>query len=389
MSDNKNIQRRVTRRGFLRGTGLAVAALSVAGLPARIGGSARRAFAAVSNLTGGRTHQHSPEVELLNGDVLGFALESDAWTGGFGWVKFRLHEAFFNGESAYFIRTDASDPEFAAQNRLVWVPLLVAALSREGATSQLYVFDDENAAEGQHAVLSTAPEQEDYTPAWQVHSVTFNGSPRLLTSAEEVLAAADAGEVTIEAQNLVVNYPVVKWPGGELAEDPVKEEALGGGPLVEPVDTDRMEVNFKLHQCYPGSRYIITDTSAVPMAPMMAVTGSAPTQLLAEVGAVDNIWAFGNGIPGPAVMGFQPSVFRFEPGTPAWSPFWNHFTVTWKDPDNARVLKSFQDIQEALAAGEIEEWAGTPNTHPNGFVVNCPVPIKARNTFEETLMGGM
>nr|MBN1228741.1 hypothetical protein [Anaerolineae bacterium] len=303
--------------------------------------------------------------------------------GDFGWVTFRLREAFYNDQSAYYIRTDASAPDYAEEHRLVWVPLLNAAIARDGATSRLYVFD--SAAEGQHPVISTVPGQDDFTPAWRVHRVTFQGEPELLTSEAAVLAAADAGSLTIEPQNLVVNFPIVKWPGGELAEDPVKEEALGAGPLVAPVDIDRMEVTFKLHQCYPNSRYIVTDTSAVPMAPMMGIEGSGPTQLLAEIGATDHIWVFGNGLPGPGVMGAQPAVFRFEPGTPAWSPFWNHFTITWKDAAAARVLKSAEDIQAALDAEEIEIWNGVPDTHPNGFVVNCPVPLKARNSYEDTL----
>lgn len=389
VNKSEKAQRSVSRRDFLRGAGLTAAAVTLSGVPAGLMGRARRAYASIAAGVGRSRPQANPEVELLIGDVMGFALDTDDWSGDFGWVKFRLHEAFYNGESAYYIRTDASDPDFAEQNRLVWVPLLNAATNAEGATSQLYIFDEMGAAEGQLPVMSTAPEQEDYTPAWRFHQVTFTGDPALLTSAEDVLAAEADGSLTIEPLNLVVNYPVVKWPGGELAEDPLKEEPLGGGPLVAAVDTDRMEVVFKLHQCYPNSRYIVTDTSAVPMAPMMAIQGSAPTQLLAEIGATDNIWVFGNGLPGPGVMGAQPAVFRFEPGTPAWSPFWNHFTVTWNDADNARLLKSAQDVQEALDAGEIEVWNGVPDSHPNGFVVNCPVPLKARNTYEDDLHSGM
>lgn len=377
---------KLSRRTFLRNSGVGVAAAlaATAGFPTITG---RNAAVYADHHVGGMAGAHSPEVELLIGDVLGFALESSDWEGDFGWVNFRLHEGWFNGESAYYIRTDASDQGFAETNRLVWVPLLNAATSVDGATSQLYMF--ENGADGQLNVLSTVPSEEDYTPAWQIHRVTFSGDPELLTSAADIIAAADAGTVTVEAQQLVVNYPVVKWPGGELQEDPEKVAALANGPLVTPVNTAHMEVNFKLHQCYPNSRYIITDTSAVPMAPMMSVVGSAPTQLLVEAGAVDNIWVFGNGIPGPAAMGFQPSVFRFEPGTPAWSPFWNHFTVTWNDESQARVLKNAADVQAAIDAGEVEIWNGTPNTHPDGFVVNCPVPIKARNTFTDDMDMGM
>jgi len=143
-----------------------------------------------------------------------------------------------------------------------------------------------------------------------------------------------------------------------------------------------MTVTFKLHQCYPGSRYILTDTSSVGMAPMMSVPASAPTQALMDSGATDEIWVFANGIPGSGVMGFQPAVFDNKAGQPAWSPFWNHFTLRWADESQARVIKTSAEIRELVAAGDLEQFNGVPDTHPNGFVVNCPAPILASNTFE-------
>ncbi len=378
-----------TRRAFLRNAGLGASAalLAATGLPAALTGRARRAQAAVtgSPAPGRPGAGSSPEVELLVGDVLGFALESDEWEGDFGWVKFRLHEGFFNGERAYFIRTDTSNPDFAEENRLVWVPLLAAALGDPQANRPLYLFP--NGAEGQLPVLSTVPGQDDYTPAFSVHNVTFSGEARLLTSAAEVAEAQEAGEVTVEPLNIVVNYPLVKWPGGELTEDTEKREYLGTGPLIAPVDTGRMEVTFKLHQCFPGSRYIVTDTSAVPMAPMMSIAPSPASQLLADLGATDEIWVFGNGIAGSGVMGFQPAVFDNRAGDPTWSPFWNHFTITWSEDASPRILRTSAEIRAAEEAGEIQVWNGTPDTHPDGFVVNCPVPILARNTFGEEEAG--
>lgn len=54
---------------------------------------------------------------------------------------------------------------------------------------------------------------------------------------------------------------------------------------------------------------IVTDTSAAPMAPMMSVAASPPTQALTEIRATDKIWVFGNGLKGSGVMGFQPAIF--------------------------------------------------------------------------------
>jgi hypothetical protein len=142
-----------------------------------------------------------------------------------------------------------------------------------------------------------------------------------------------------------------------------------------------MTVTFKLHQCYPESRYIVTDTSAVPMAPMMAIEGSPGTEGLAEAGAASTITVFGNGFNGPGAMGFQPGIFREKAGNPAWSPLWDHFTAVWKDESKAVLLTSQAELNERVA-GEIELFTGTPDTGGQGFVVNCPSPIVAPNDFE-------
>jgi hypothetical protein len=324
--------------------------------------------------------QAQPETQVVVGDVMDYVLASDEWPGDFGQVTFKLHEAFHNGDMAYHIRTDASEPNFAAENGLVFVPLLNAALTREDATSPIYIFD--GGVDEQRPVLATIPGMDDFSPALRVHNVTFNGSPGLLDSVEAIEAAEADGDITVEQLNLIVNYPLIKWTGGGLSVDSKLEAALGEGQLFEPADLAGLTVSMKLHQCYPGSRYIVTDTSTPDMAPMMAIAASPPTQALAEVNATDEIWVFGNGIEGSGVMGFQPAVFDNKATEPAWSPFWNHFTLVWKDGVTPRVLKSSSEIRAAIEAGEVEEFNGVPDSHPNGFVVNCPAPILAANTFE-------
>ena len=310
-------------------------------------------------------------IKVMVGDVMDFALETDQWTGQYGFVTFKLQEGLFNGEKVYYIRTDASDPTFAEENELVFVPLLNAGVN---VAASLYEFSD-----GRPAVLSTAPSEDNFTSLFRLNQVTVSDDSLTLDSAEAIESAGDG--VTIEALNVYVNYPVVKWPGGELPADPDLVETLGKGPLTEAVNVTDMTVTFKLHQCFPGSRYIITDTSTPDMAPMMSIAASPPNQALMETGATDEIWVFANGIAGSGVMGFQPAIFDNEAGQPAWSPFWNHFTLKWNDESQARVLRSSAEIRAALEAGELEEFNGVPDSHPNGFVVNCPAPILAPNTF--------
>ncbi|MGH2531452.1 MAG: DUF7482 domain-containing protein [Thermomicrobiales bacterium] len=320
------------------------------------------------------------EVQVIVGDVVDYSLEPNGWEGHFGSVTLTMHSGFFNGGDAWFIRTDASDQAFAAENGLVYVPLLKNALDVEGAYANLYLFPE--GAGDQRPVFSTAPSQETYNPAWRLHNVTFAGEPELLDSEEAIRAAETAGTVTIEATECVVNYPLVLWPDGGLPVDPDLVQPLGPGILVSEPDTAAGTVTFKLHQCYPGSRYIATDTSALPMAGMMGVVGSAPTQLLLEAKATAPIYVFMPGLPGPAAMGGQPSVFNSKAGDPIWSPFWEHITVAWNEGATPRVLTTEAEILEAETAAEVQLFKGVPETDPMSFVVNCPAPILAANTYD-------
>ena len=360
----------LSRRGFLQVSAATVGAAALAGvLP--------RSLLAQSEAGGFGVVSPNPtpddQATVLVDDVLDFRLRGDfAWNGG--WVQFRLHEGRIDGEPIWYIRTDASDQTFASDEGLVFVPLLAIARSVEGGTGRIYIFDD-----GSPAVLSTGPGHDDFTPLYEV--VNVSGGNGSLDNEAAIKAAAASGQIALEETPVVVNYPAVKWPGGELPVDTVVELPLANGPLLAAPDTEAMTVTFKLHQCYPESRYIITDTSAVPMAPMMSIPGSPATAGLAAAGAASTITVFGNGLTGPGAMGFQPGVFREKAGEPAWSPLWDHFTAVWADPAAAALLTTQAEITQLADSGALEIFVGTPDTGGQGFVVNCPAPITAPNDF--------
>lgn len=322
------------------------------------------------------------EAQVLVSDVVSYELDANGrWDGPFGSVILQMHPGHFENDDVYFIRTDASDQAFAEEEGLVYVPLLANALQTSDGFADMYLFSGES-AEGQGAVLTTIPGRDDYTSAFRINRVTFTGEPELLTSASEVLAAVDAGTLEVEETDIVVNYPLVKWGAEGLPVDEDLVEPLGAGPLVEAPDMDEMTCTFKLHQCFPGSRYIVTDTSAVPMAPMMGVVGSGPTGELKDARATAPITIFVNGLAGPGVMGFQPAIFNSKAGDPIWSPFWDHFAAEWADPESATVVRSQEELDALVESGDLILYNGLPDTHPDGFVVNCPAPILAPNTYE-------
>ncbi len=374
------VDRSYSRRAFLRVFGLgAGGAILAACTP---GGSRLLSPSLAPSPTGTITSPMpttNDQASVIVGDVLDFELRGPfEWNGGS--VTMRLHEAFANGEPAWFVRTDASDAAFAEAEQLVFVPLLAVAGSVDGGIGDIYLFDE--GASDQRPVISWTPNDAGFTPLFRVHRV--RASDEVLDSVDAIRAAADGGSIEVEDTEVIVNYPLIKWPGGELAVDPEVKLALANGPLLEAADLDAETVVFKLHQCYPESRYIITDTSAVPMAPMMSVVGSPGTEGLIDAGATSKITVFGNGIPGPGAMGFQPAIFQAKAGDPAWSPMWDHWTAVWNDEADATLLTTQAELDAAEADGRLTLHHGTPDTGGMGFVVNCPSPIVAPNDFEVT-----
>ncbi len=375
MSERTSSDLTVSRRGLLAaGAGAGAMMMAVGGAPS-LGGKAALARQATPDFA---------DATVIVGDVVDFRLEPDGrWAGPFGSVTLTMHPGYFDGEDAWFIRTDASDEAFAQANGLVYVPLMANALKAEGSHAPLYVV--EGGLEGQRIVLSTVPGRMDFTSAFRLHTVTFSGEPTLLDSVLAINLAEESGSISITPSDIIVNYPVVIWPGAGLAVDPELTAPLAPGPLVAAPDLAAGTITFKLHQCFPGSRYIATDTSSSPMAPMMGIVNSSPTQLLLDVGATAPIYVFGNGLVGPGAMGFQPAVFNVSAGDPAWSPFWDHYTVVWTDPSAAVLLTTEAEVREREAAGAVQVFKGTPDSEGQGFVVNCPAPILAPTTYDPTL----
>lgn len=369
---------RVDRRAFFalagrRGVGLGLAATSLPAILAACGDDGDGAGAAGSPAAA----PQATEGTAIVGDVLDYALTSSDWQGEFGWVRLRLHPAVVDGEEAWYVRTDASEQSYARREGLVFVPR-IAGLAAAGFVGDAFMFT--NGAGDQPTVLSSEPGRDDYTPAWRISEVTWAG-PTLLESADDVRAAADAGDLTIATGNVVANMPVVRWSGGEMPTDPDLVEYLGGGQLIEAPDTAGDSVLFKLHECFPGSRYIVCDTSAPPMAEGMQIIGSPGLGGASGAGATGRVNVFMGGIEGSGPMGGQPSVFDSLAGEPSWSPYWDHMTYVWEEGADARVLTNESEVHEARDAGELDEFPGTPDTGGEIFTVNCPVPVVAPNTF--------
>lgn len=317
------------------------------------------------------------QARKIVGDVIDFSLTSDEWTGTFGFVTMKLHKGSFGGKDVHYVRTDTSDDEFAKSEELVFVPKLTG-LSQPGRSGEVYLFENDDQA----AVFSSEPGQSGYTPAWTVHRAKWVSEPKPLASVAEIDAAVAAGALSVERTNIVVNYSMVKWSTGSLPVDTKKDSYFGTGQVLEEPDTTAGRVSFKLSECYPGNRYFVVDHSIKPAAEMTSTAFSPGLHKVAtEAGATGRTNVFMNGVEGPGPMGFQPSVFDFSAGEAAWSPYWDHFAYKWTEGAEARLIVNQADLFAARDAGDLEEFAGVPDTNGEVFTVNCPVPVLAPNTF--------
>jgi hypothetical protein len=135
-------------------------------------------------------------------------------------VQLPLVQCWYNGQVAYYIQTEASDQQVARQQNVHFVPRLADAITA-GAVDDIYAIT--NFTQGNvipSAPIPAGPDNMDpeYTPLWQVSLVTWNQGtmPHVLRSEAEVLAAQEAGLVTIAQTNIVVNCPVIFTPEGGL-----------------------------------------------------------------------------------------------------------------------------------------------------------------------------
>ncbi len=134
-------------------------------------------------------------------------------------------DAYLDGQRILFIHTEASDPGVAALltkmkgSPVVIVPSLAKAPKE--LLSPVYVFKNGVPGEGpfkfQPDVFDGGPGAKDYSPLRELNLVTWKDERRAreLKHAEEVKRAAAGGEIVVEKPGVVINMPLLTWPGGQ------------------------------------------------------------------------------------------------------------------------------------------------------------------------------
>ena len=299
-----------------------------------------------------------------------------------------LHLGYYDGDSVYFIITDASDEKHAKiiSEKQVWnvevAPLLENTPKEALSTAYLFVngVDGEGIHGYQSEVVTSTPAQTETYSALtsHIHVIwTDENNARVLDSEQAVIDAEINGEVTLVKLPVVLNMPQIVWPDGQMTikEDKILTDSTPYGKAqVLDIDLDEMTVTFVAHRGWgPDGRtiyYIVTDATPSGPAKMMGVI-NAPTlaSTLASSSAID-LFQFKNGIAGSGPLGFQPGIAAGAPGDENYSPLWRIFMIKWIDPENAVVLETMDDISYYQQQGLIEIGMARPMN--SDHIVNCP-----------------
>lgn len=310
-------------------------------------------------------------------------------------IDIPLLKGYENGNEIYFIATDVSDEKTAADAtnmtgfEVNYAPVL--AQTPESARAQAYTFTNGISGDGpfgfQVPVTTAKPGAEGYSPLWQINLVAWNdnATPRELKSVEEITAAVQNGELSINQTDIIANHPAIRWQNGSLM---VREDANNinddtpymGGQVLN-IDTENMVVTMVAHRGWgPDGKtiyYIVTDATPDMPANMMGVSHVPLEEQLIGTPVAPGLFQFTSGINGSGPMGFQAGIGESTPGDQNYSPMWRISFIEWKNPSQARVLETVSDIAAMQQAGLITVTPAMDGKH----VVNCPF-FDADTVFE-------
>ena len=133
-------------------------------------------------------------------------------------------KGYLDGQEIRFSHTEASNQKIAdtltamTHSTVLVVPRL--AQVPESMLANVYVFTNGQKGDGplnfQPDVFDAPPGTPSYTPLRALNLVTWSNpsAGHELKSAADVLSAAQRGELTVKKPGVVINMPLLTWPGG-------------------------------------------------------------------------------------------------------------------------------------------------------------------------------
>ena len=291
-------------------------------------------------------------------------------------ITMPLVTGFFNDVKIYYVNTEASNLNVAIADGTTYVPQLSIAID-VGATADIYVVTNFT----QHNIIDSIPDplgwenaDPDYSPLWRVTTVTWNEgvTPTELTSEAAVLAARDAGKVTLTTTDIVVNCAVVATPWGQIPNAVAVN--------IEDGEAETSTITLPLTKGFVNGKtvfYINTEASNQDVA---AADGTNYVPKLAAThasGAEADIFPFfGNANPAQSNV-LDSAPMPIGPGNmdPQYSPLWDVVPVQFVDQER----HNYPLVRSTTAIDKLEQ-LGLVTVGPEpGVIVNCPVVRVARH----------
>jgi hypothetical protein len=187
-------------------------------------------------------------------------------------------------------------------------------LRRGNKIAPIWVFT--NGADGQRSIVDSVPGSKQYSALHKVTNVTWrsDATPSVLRSAEAVKAAQANGDLTLRSTPRVVNAAL-------LGFGQTRHAGFAQGKTIHYYELGVVKVA-------PGNEIL-------------------------------PIWTFTNGVAG------QRNIADVVPGTTAYPPLWAVVEVTWRPGATRRLVRSFEQLQQARRGGEL-------TLEKTSTVVNCP-----------------
>jgi len=179
-------------------------------------------------------------------------------------VTFVAHRGIApNGDTIYYIATDASSPDVAKDLGVIHVPKTSATLATS-ASSDLYVFTnglDGNGPMGfQASIGSTNVGSKYYSPMWRIQTATWDNpdNASFVKSIEELQSFAKDKMITTALAGFVVNCPFVdvssmkdsmmndSMKDSMMKDDVMKDNAMKKGAMIDENFQPLMMLNLKM-----------------------------------------------------------------------------------------------------------------------------------------------
>jgi hypothetical protein len=301
-------------------------------------------------------------------------------------IQIPMHEGIVNGKTVYYIITDSSSNLVAntISSKQNWKvqPSPVLAHVPTISFGNIFIFTNGIAGNGtrgyQNDVLSFTPSDKQYSPLSKVIEVSWSvgRGPFVLNSTKAILDANMTGKVRLTVTDAILNTPAIVWDSGALDVRTNKmlsdQSSYLDGQLLD-VNMGNMTATFVGHRGWgPDGKtvyYIITSGTPEGPAQTMRIQNVPSLSVLGP--SARDVYHFANGVQGAGPFGYQEGISSVQPGDSNYSPICKISIITWKDPKNAKILETKNDIEFEKTAGSITMQEATVSD--KSYILDCPI----------------